>query len=85
MHAHITTIIIILLENRFQTSGRVEHMFIELYEEVELKLTALNYIMMPNVDSKCTEDPDKSISKVKGHHAQLCDPTHPVSMCSHYL
>lgn len=74
MHTHITTIIIILLENRFQTSGRVEHMFIELYEEVELKLTALNYIMMPNVDSKCTEDPDKSISKVKGQ--QLC-----VSMC----
>lgn len=39
-------------------------MFIEVYEEVELKLSALNYIMMPNVDSKCTEDPDKSISKV---------------------
>lgn len=74
MHAHITTIIIILLENRFQTSGRVEHMFIELYEEVELKLTALNYIMMPNVDSKCTEDPDKSISKVKAQNSQLCDP-----------
>lgn len=57
-------IVVILLENRFQTSGRVEHMFIEVYEEVELKLSALNYIMMPNVDSKCTEDPDKSISKV---------------------
>lgn len=52
------------LENRFQTSGRVEHMFIEVHEEVELKLTAQNYVMMPNIDSKCTEDPNKSISKV---------------------
>lgn len=53
-------------ENRFQTSGRVEHMFVEVHEEIELKLTAMNYIMMPNIDSKCTEDPDKSISKVLG-------------------
>lgn len=85
MHTHITTIIIILLENRFQTSGRVEHMFIELYEEVELKLTALNYIMMPNVDSKCTEDPDKSISKVKAQHSQLCDPPCINMFTNHYL
>lgn len=39
-------------------------MFIEVYEEVDIKLTALNYIMTSNKDSKCTEDPDKSISKV---------------------
>lgn len=39
-------------------------MFIEVYEEVDIKLTALNYIMTSNRDSKCTEDPDKSISKV---------------------
>lgn len=56
--------IIFAKENRFQTSGRVEHMFVEVHEEIELKLSALNYIMMPNIDSKCTENPDKSISKV---------------------
>lgn len=39
-------------------------MFIELFEEVEVKLTALNYIMTSNIDSKCTDDPEKSISKV---------------------
>ena len=39
-------------------------MFFEVNEEVELKLTAQNYIMTPKVDSKCTEDPEKSISKV---------------------
>lgn len=39
-------------------------MFIEVNEELELKLTATNYIMMPKIDSKCTECPEKSISKV---------------------
>lgn len=40
-------------------------MFIEVYEEVEVKLTALNYIMTSNRDSTCTDDPEKSISKVR--------------------
>lgn len=39
-------------------------MFVDVHEEIELKLSALNYVMMPNIDSKCTENPDKSISKV---------------------
>lgn len=40
-------------------------MFIEVYEEVEVKLTALNYIMTSDKDSTCTDDPEKSISKVR--------------------
>lgn len=41
-------------------------MFIEVYEEVEVKLTALNYKMISNKDNTCTDDPEKSISKVSG-------------------
>lgn len=51
-------------ENRMQTSGRVEYMYIEVNEEVEVKLTVQNFMMMENRDNTCTFDKQYSATKV---------------------
>lgn len=52
-------------ENRMQTSGRVEHMYVEVNEEVEIKLTVQHYTMMSDADSTCTNDKTYSSTRVR--------------------
>ena len=51
-------------ENRMQTSGRVEYMYIDVGEEVEIKLTAQHFSMMANIDTKCSTKRAYSATKV---------------------
>lgn len=43
-------------ETHMQMSGRVEYMFLEVYEEVEVKLTAQHFATIPSATNKCEED-----------------------------
>lgn len=43
-----------------QTSGRVEYMYINVNEEIEIKLNAQHFKMMASRDNKCSHDDQHS-------------------------
>lgn len=43
-----------------QTSGRVEYMFVNVGEEIEVKLTAQHLRMLPSIDNRCSNDDEHS-------------------------
>ncbi|XP_055547330.1 uncharacterized protein LOC129731383 [Wyeomyia smithii] len=61
-------------ENRMQSSGRVEYLFMEVDEEVEVKLTTQHFQMLPSSENDCTEGSEISSTRC----SELCHWRHVV-------
>ncbi|XP_058451372.1 uncharacterized protein LOC131430409 [Malaya genurostris] len=61
-------------ENRMQSSGRVEYLFMEVDEEVEVKLTTQHFHMLPSSDNLCTTESEMSSTRC----SELCHWSHVV-------
>ncbi|KAL1398818.1 hypothetical protein pipiens_008661 [Culex pipiens pipiens] len=55
-------------ENRMQSSGRIEYLFVEVDEEVEVKLSTQHFYMLPSADNLCTTETDMSSTRC----SELC-------------
>ncbi|XP_055593755.1 uncharacterized protein LOC129744959 [Uranotaenia lowii] len=55
-------------ENRMQTSGRIEYLYMEVDEEVEVKLTTQHFYMLPTDDNLCTTEVEMSSTRC----SELC-------------
>ncbi|XP_053691765.1 uncharacterized protein LOC128740255 [Sabethes cyaneus] len=62
-------------ENRMQSSGRVEYLFVEVDEEVEVKLTTQHFYMLPSSENLCTTGAEMSSTKC----SELCHWHHVVN------
>jgi hypothetical protein len=47
-----------------KTTGRVEYMYVEVNEEIEIKVTTQQFTMMANRDKACNNKLDYSYTKV---------------------
>ncbi|XP_058815463.1 uncharacterized protein LOC131678978 [Topomyia yanbarensis] len=61
-------------ENRMQSSGRVEYLFMEVDEEVEVKLTTQHFYMLPSDENQCTTESEMSSTRC----SELCHWRHVV-------
>lgn len=61
----------IFTENRMQSSGRVEYLYVEVGEQIEIKLTVQNFAMMQNNDNSCSNQEKMSLTKVRTNLMQI--------------
>ncbi|XP_029729547.2 uncharacterized protein LOC109429390 [Aedes albopictus] len=63
-------------ENRMQSSGRVEYLFMEVDEEIEIKLTTQHFYMLPSAENMCTTENEMSSTRC----SELCHWHHVVNI-----
>ncbi|XP_062551380.1 uncharacterized protein LOC134216530 isoform X2 [Armigeres subalbatus] len=63
-------------ENRMQSSGRVEYLFMEVDEEIEIKLTTQHFFMLPSDENLCATEMEMSSTRC----GELCHWRHVISI-----